>query len=147
MIALNTLVEARSWPAVMFNVSNISLVLKVKKLFVWFDERFNWEEHVSKLCGNVYGSIPRLWKVAWALEGCTRCYDIHIWLYTNWWTIVSTSWQNQPCIRLANGLKRIDGTRSHAKLILGCTIKNYLDPDVCYMIHELVFTDAIEIKL
>lgn len=42
-------------------------VREAKNLGVYIDERLLWEEHVAKLCGNICGSIRRLWQMTWAL--------------------------------------------------------------------------------
>lgn len=148
-ISRNNIVTS-GWDNLSLYGQQIERVKTVKNLGVWFDERLNWSTHVNKLCGKLYGSVRRLWKVAWLIPIDTRIrlvktlllplisYGSPVYSTVNCSILKPLEKAFNACVRFAMGLSRRDRTGVHVKTILGCTLRKYLDLEICVAINKLV---------
>lgn len=128
--------------------TQIPRVPHAKNLGVWFDDKLNWGFHVAKLCGTVYGSIRRLWKIAWAVPEGTRVRLVRALVFPiiNYACTVFSGMSKSlfqkiskafnACIRFAYGLSRRKGTSAYVVEFLGCSLEKYFE--LCCTIHKLV---------
>lgn len=152
IITLRNNSEISQWPQVIINQLVVQRVTSAKNLGVWFDHRFNWSDHVTKLCGKAYGLLRRLWKVAWALPYNTRArlirslvipiIDYASPVFSN---LSKTHMRKlvkvfNSCTRFAFGLTRQQGTSAYSHGILGCKLEVHFDVTICQMMHKLVKT-------
>lgn len=143
-----------SWPNVTIDNSVVRRVKTAKNLGVWFDERLCWMEHVAVLCGKVFGSLRRLWKVAWAMPQLTRArlvrslvfpmisYASPVFSGLTSMLMMKITKAFNACIRFAYGLKKIQGTSSHSHLLLGGSLKSFFETEVCCTMHKLIFNKS-----
>lgn len=138
------------WPPVEIDRVPVQRVETAKNLGVWFDQRFSWSEHIAKTCGKVYGSLRRLWKVAWAIPHRTRIllarslvfpiisYASPVFLGISKMLQKKLMKAFNACVRFAFGLSRMSGTSGHTHLLIGCNLNTYFDVEACCVIFKMV---------
>lgn len=150
IIISRSTIDSSSWPSIVVNNTVVNRSKTLKNLGIWFDESLKWVEHVTKLCGNVYGALRRLWKVAWLLPQETKIrlvQSLVVPIFTYGCTVFSNLSAKlkkkinvtfNACIRFAFGLKWRDSITPHKKKILGCTILNYFAHIACTTMFSLI---------
>lgn len=121
-----------------------------KNLGMWIDERLSWRVHVTKTCGKVYGSLSRLWKIAWALPQLTRLRLVRALVVPifSYGCIVYSGMSAElkaklqvalnACTRFVFGLRKRDRIGAHHNTILGCTLTNYFEHSTCNMLFKII---------
>lgn len=92
-----------------------------------WDERLSWAAHVTKTCGRVYGSVRRLWKIAWSIPQITRVRLIRTLVFP----IISYA-----CTVYGSLTKKLMNQIS--KAYNACL--RYFNIEACCTIHRLVTT-------
>lgn len=138
-----------SWPCLLLDNTPIDFSPSAKNLGVWFDERLRWDVHIKKLCGSVFGSVSRLRKIAWALPVETRLRLVRALIIPSfsYGCLIFNTLNNSllhklqsalnACTRFVYGLRMRDHISPFATNILGCTLRQYFDINICKMIFSL----------
>lgn len=121
-----------------------------KNLGMWFDECLSWRVHVTKTCGKVFGSLSRLWKIAWALPEVTRLRLVRALVvpiffygcvvYCGMSAMLKAKLQValNACTRFVFWLRRRDHIGRHHNAILGCSLTDYFEQCTCKLLFKVI---------
>lgn len=155
--SLHKHISASTWTPI--NLTNVPIprVSSAKNLGVWFDQHLQWDVHVTKLCGKIFGSVRRLWKVAWAMPLLTRkrlirslVFPIISYACTVYGSTTKTLMNNvtkayNACLRFAYGIKNRRESISHLSIdFIGCSLKQFFDFESCCALHRIIITGKPE---
>lgn len=111
-----------------------------------------WTDHVSSICGKVYGGLRRLWKLSNIIPQNLRLRLVKSLLipFFTYGDIVFTSLCSgdrrkltvafNACLRFIFKLRRFDHISMHTDLIFGCSLMRYYDYRVCVTLYKIITT-------
>lgn len=120
-----------------------------KNLGIWFDKHLTWDYHIHKLSNMIFGSVSSLRKVAWALPFATRmrlARTLIVPIMSYGCTVYSTLSGSlhdklqkafNSCTRFVHGLRKRDHISPYANSILGCSLRQFVDNEICKHIFNL----------
>lgn len=139
-------------PTISIDDDEIPLASSVKNLGVWFDERMSWTRHVTSVCGRVYWLLHRLWKIAWAVPQKTRLTMVKALVFPtiSYGITVIRSMSSKcmlkleralnACTRFVLGRRKYERLGHERNVILGCTLKTYIDRVMCETLFKILRT-------
>lgn len=150
IIVSRRIVDDSCWPKIKLSGMDIKRSTEVKNLGVWFDERLSWWKHVSHVCEQVYGSLRRLWLIAWALPFTTKlhlvrtlivpifsyCSTVYCSLTTDIMKFLQAAFN--ACTRFVLGIRKYDRLGRNRNIILNCTLKQHFERSICFTIFKLI---------
>lgn len=131
------------WPDVNINNDKIKRERIIQNLGIWFDDMFTWSTQIDNICRQVYSSLNRLWKIAWAIPFKTRLRMVKslvIPFLTYGYPVfsnISKTLQNKlnaalnACTKFVLGTKKFDRLGNNRYIILGCNLNDYYNRLMC----------------
>lgn len=139
-------------PAICLGNVEIPRTSEVKNLGVWFDDRMSWSRHVTVVCGRVKWLLSRLWKIAWAVPKETRLTLVRALIIPiiSYGIIVVRAMSSKcllklervlnSCTRYVLGRRKYDRLGHERNIILGCSLKTYIDRVTCETLYKILTT-------